>query len=152
MADSASQLGAALGRLVGLVVDAGLSHHESHTGRITPGVLLRPADELPHIVVTPGLRCSTPWTGNPGEIKVTYDAANLTTLGPPPMHPMPAGEDMSNAAQHGVATPNPVAGVGAGVVVAIDPQLPRALYIGRLCPVTGGTPDVPVLIYLDRVP
>jgi len=157
----AKRVGDAWGRLAGLVVDACKSHHESHTivaakgDERDPGQRERTGsdnDELDGFILTENQRCKPSWTAKKGEVELLIDVPGQLDLQPPRMRLLRAGENMSNAVYDGVPVPHHFsAAAQERVHVSIDPMLSRGLYVGRLVPVGGSQPNIPVLIYIDDV-
>lgn len=162
MTRSSTEVGAAWGRLVGLAVDACKSHAAAHTApaidemrRHGPFIHSRrkhgenpdPNAEETTITLTAHQRCRPTWTGQRGVVNVTFDQQAQMQFDLSPVSLLPAGENLTSAAQ--TATPNPMQLTGPGSIeVSIDAQLPRGLYLGSL--VQASTNNLqPLLIYID---
>jgi hypothetical protein len=160
MARTAKQVGDAWGRLAGLAVDACQSHHEAHgTGAVHVEAQVGrterrvPGGEIDGVTVSANQRCPDSWTGTKGEVRVNYEVPVATYLAAPAMRRVPADGPMA-ALSYNAAAPVDVPKGCNDVVVslaALVSTLPRGLYVGRLCPVNGGQPNNPVLIFLDDV-
>ncbi len=156
-------VGDAWGKLAGVFVDAALSHHnshccddETHTGTDTSSAKgerrrPNPIGEIVDIFVSAQLGCRPSWTGTKGEVIVKFTAPNPMSLGGVQMHAVRAGENMGTAVHDGVPSPLQMQPGDNEVIVALDPYLPRAMYLGRMRPSTGAQPDKPVVIYIDDV-
>lgn len=175
MATQKPSLGQSLGALVASVVDATLSHCEAHKDAIagkTPGTAahhgaisgkpvpdssaLAPDDEVAWAIGVQ-LGCA-PASTVPGEtmVKLSVPASypNGVTLGAPKMIPLPPGTVATSSAYPATAPTHAPPGVST-LRVAIDPALPRGLYLGELRAVaaaTSGGPRCPIVIYLDGLP
>jgi hypothetical protein len=155
-------LGESLGSFVASIVDATLSHCEAHKGAIAgkavpDSVVLDPGDEVSWSVGVK-LGCARGSTGVPGETMVNLSVPtsypNGVTLDAAKMVPVPPGMAVPSSSHPATAPTHAAAGVNT-LRVAIDPALPRGLYLGELRAVaasTSGGPRCPVVIYLDGLP
>ena len=173
MARTTKQVGDAWGRLFGLAVDACQSHHAAHcncddapaaSGKKETGAkgdghgghhrrhVRDPQDqsEIHAITLTAEQRCNDSWTGKRGEVIVNYEPTGVTVFDAPAMRLVPATGPQAAQSHAGGMNPGQVAPPGVkDVVVSLNPSLGRGMFIGRLCPNNGGTPNNPVLIYID---